>query len=60
MKATKRERKQLIKMLYSHIYRTMSDARIECISSYDDTLLAKIDRIEAYAYAAMVSIVEGL
>jgi len=57
---TKREKKALLKLIYSHIYRTMSDARISACGSYDDTLIAKLDRIESFAYATTVSIMEAL
>lgn len=55
---TKRQRKALILSLSNVIYRTFSDARIESMKSYDDTLLSRLDRIEGHAYAAAVAIIE--
>jgi hypothetical protein len=56
---TKRQRTALVKTLYSQIYRTMSDARIESMSE-SDSALNRLYRIEAFAFSAMVNIVEGL
>lgn len=58
-KITKRERKQLFKMVYDAIYRDMSDARIAAVGAYDD-LHSKIERIEGAAYAAAAAILDGI
>lgn len=56
---TKRERKQLVILLASFIRQDFQNARIASCAQYDLTVI-RLDRIESFAYAAMVNFVEAL
>ncbi len=55
----KYERKRLVLLLAGFIRADFQAARIASCAQYDLTVI-RLDRIESFAYAAMVNFVEGL